>query len=205
MGICRMIKSRKKLLPWTNARRAETVPAQIFASWSERNVKASKGQKEEKKSEGKREKNKKQIPSQKSTDKTDHGGAATAVVGIHAESHDARRRLVFLQTHGSLATRTTDDIEIGINSARVCGRGGNLFCAAGRLRLDLDRGRAHCCSCTVVFFGRDRLKDVEVVVVVVMNGTRGRIRRTKQVVSERKGFSRQSEENVFLCVVDSEF
>ena len=101
--------------------------------------------KRRKKSEGKREKNKKQIPSQKSTDKTDHGGAATAVVGIHAESHDTRRRLVLLQTHGSLAPRTTDDIEIGIHRVGVCGGGGNVFCtAAGGLRLDLDRRRTHC-------------------------------------------------------------
>ena len=107
--------------------------------------KQAKDKKKKKKSEGKREKNKKQIPSQKSTDKTDHGSTATAVVGIHAESHDTRRRLVLLQTHGSLAPRTTDDIEIGIHRVGVCGGGGNVFCtAAGGLRLDLDRRRTHC-------------------------------------------------------------
>ena len=126
----------------------KTVPAQIFASWSERNVKQAEDKKKRKKIKKRKEKRRKsrfRRKINKSTDKTDHGSTATAVVGIHAESHDTRRRLVLLQTHGSLAPRTTDDIEIGIHRVGVCGGGGNVFCtAAGGLRLDLDRRRTHC-------------------------------------------------------------
>lgn len=136
------------MLRWTNARRAENRARTDFRLVVRAKRQASRGQKEEKKIKKRKEKRRKsrfRRKINKSTDKTDHGSTATAVVGIHAESHDTRRRLVLLQTHGSLAPRTTDDIEIGIHRVGVCGGGGNVFCtAAGGLRLDLDRRRTHC-------------------------------------------------------------
>lgn len=60
----------------------------------------------------------------------DHGGATTAIVGIHAESDYTRCLFVFFQAHRSLATRTAHNVKI-----RCCAWSG-VACGAGGLDLD---------------------------------------------------------------------
>lgn len=76
-----------------------------------------------------------------SADEADHGCAATAIVGIHAETNHAGRGFVF-ETHRSLTARAAHNVEIHGAGGRAC-RGSDPLCGAGRLRLNLHRGRAH--------------------------------------------------------------
>lgn len=78
-----------------------------------------------------------------SADEADHGGAATAVVGVHAEAHHAGGGVVF-EAHGALTPRAADNVKGHGRRHRLGGRVvGDILGAAGGLGLDLDRGRAH--------------------------------------------------------------
>ena len=53
-----------------------------------------------------------------SADEPDHGCAAAAVVGVHAEAHHTWSCVVFLQAEGPLTPRTANNVEVHLCNRR---------------------------------------------------------------------------------------